>query len=360
MRIYIERLKLYFRLNPLIIILLLVGGILSICALSYTYGNLTPWTSFNSPEKSENRFYSLSFEYGVPYTELNDFIKVLETTEIYNVEYYTDPQEHYLMDIGDNEIGEISYLSANKSVKDSSGKLIDIDLETNAVYIPFAGLRKKDGSHYAVGNTIVIAGKDYLLKDISSNSAPLVSKNLFQDNDLKVRKLMFLTEHVLTLEQSETLLNSLYEIQPFSLGFSPSMMRETENDRLWILLLFIYSVLVVSIFSYVYLAKYAAELQLKNNAILRLFGISRKRMNWYIALDVVTFTFLTGIIGLSVYTVLFRLWLHRFMLYQVVEYSIFDYLLILLTSIALSFLVIYPSVLKNDQANQPNLIGGKE
>ena len=343
-RLVAIRLKSYFQLNPIIITLLLLGGLFSIILGAYSYGNLMPWPSAESPMKLHNRYFSLRPADSATVKDAENLFQVIcEKTKVYNFDVCLDIQQKEVAFTLENGAPVLIHFILGER-RFNLIKRFDDSLREEGAYLPSSTVLNAQGTKVEPGDSFLLAGKSTKFIGQMNTSEIYLSENYSVPETQTVSSLTFLTQRVLSSPEVQALMDGTMFDSRFHFVVTPLNFREVDKEALPVRFLMICAVLVLSIISYCFLIRYLIDLQWKNNTILFLLGFSARRLRHFILLELFIYSFVSAVIGLAIYLPLYKYYLQSRMLFDVVKYYYYDNFLILILYVALTFMISLPFI----------------
>ncbi len=348
-RLFAEHLYAYLRINKIIVACLFLGGIIAAFAGLYAYGNFMPWTSANSPEKLENRYFYLVSEGPVFVSHVRSFYEQLKeefpVRGFYAELALTEDELPLTLKSGQPllfgfQLGK----SYSTSFPDQGEGAPDV----NWFYIPLSTVleRGRGGQERLIerGSEIRLRGQTLRCIGEIDRLDILISADAAERMEAPIRSLTFFSEELLPDARVEDFNRRVEAEGVFRVQHSPLFFRGQDRQSMPVRIFVVVLLLVTAILAYGFLAHFLVDAQMKNHAILYLCGFNLRRLRRLITGDLLVYGLLSGLVASLIYWPLYGAYIHKYMLYQEVRYRFSDYLLLTAIFVVVSLLTILPFV----------------
>lgn len=340
----------YLRLNPVIVACFLLGSILAGMTGLYAYGNLVPWTSANSPEQIHNKYFSFYSEQAQSVASVRRFYET--TYRLFPIRNFTAQ-----LALGEKEAARFTLMNGQPVLFTFQlGDSLESDFPYRGegektqdwFYVPLTTVleHREGGEDVRIvrGSRIHLFGRELRCIGESNRGEMILSAEFAEQQGYRADHLDFLSEPLLSDAAVRDYLQSIERETGFRVRRSPLLYRALDAQELPVKFLCMIVLLIVSVFSYGFLAHFLVSLQWKNHVILYIYGYSLADLRALLRAEVFLYSLLSGGMACLLYIPLYRAFLHRCMLYREVNYRSWDYLFVLSLFIFICMTVILPFV----------------
>ena len=356
-KLIFSRISFYFLSNKLIFIMFLLGGIVCSTSFIYFYGNQLSTKKSEVSTDSSYYTYTLKFDEPASYYEIKN-------SSLLNSEIIEDVMAvHYLLlDDLPKEFNKNNYIDYYLRVctqinnkhklfsKMGRSEFYDEEIKNgkNVIILPNCD----DIFSLAQGDTVTLSGREYEVIGVNTFIDNFyIPSNTFDKCGYSIDEItIYTTERMSRTENSQFIANLHAEFPQSDLIESPSESYKAADSYFIGDFFLIRCEFIISALSFMFLIKFLIDKSNLENLIYLIVGATKRKLFLILILENIIISGIIGIISIAIHLITYNQFFVYFNVYEGLQYSIMDYIIIFISIIILSCITAIPfiiSCLKN-------------
>lgn len=370
-KLFLSRIYFYFTSNKLIFCMFLIGSFVCSISFIFLYGNQVSTKKAESSLDPAYKIYSMSFEKPISYNDINSK-SFLKSNIIYDIDisHYLSAKElpkelfssseNVEIEDGFFTIDAVLYNKDENFSKFGRAEFSDKELTNgeNVVVLPsYEGLYSMKNKSY-----INISGTKYEIIGMSTRDFEfLVPAKNFENLNYSINQIEIQTTDKMSRKDNAEFIEKLHEAFPEgTLTSSPTdYYNSADNNYLEGISLIAFMFIICSL-SFMFLFKFMIDQSNAENIIYSIVGANKAKIIFILILENAFLSGIVAIIASILHKILYNSIFNHINIFDGIEYSLKDYLLIIVMIIILSCITSLPfiiSCIKNSIIKNKNKYG---
>lgn len=363
-KLIFSRIYFYFISNKLIFIMFLLGGIVCSISFIYFYGNQLSVKKSEVSTDSSYYIYELSFDEPISYDEIkNSSILNSEVVEDVTVKHNLllddlpkELNKNYYID---NILKVCTQINGSQKLFSKMGRVEFYDDEVksgkNVIILPNCEELFSLSPGYIMmfnGEKYEVIGMNTFFNDFYIPSTKFENCK-YSIDEIKI----YTVQRMSRVENSQFIANLHKEFPGSNLNDSPTNSYKAADNNFISEFFLIMCEFIIFTLSFIFLIKFLIDKSNLENVIYLIVGATKRKLFFILMLENIIISGVIGILSIVIYTIFYNQFFINFNIYEGLQYSVKDYIIIFISIVVLSCISAIPfiiSCLKNSIITNKN------